>query len=189
MEVARQVTNSAEPHDAVVRILRYLGEDPERDGLVDTPARVLKALVEMTAGYWLDPSEILARTFDQPHDQMVLVRGVAFTSLCEHHLLPFVGTATVAYMPSDRIVGLSKLARLVECYAQRLQVQERMTQQICDAMAKHLQPGGCGVIVRARHQCMACRGIRKDAEMVTSALFGSLRDDARARAEFLTLAW
>ena len=173
MEVARQVTNSAEPHDAVVRILRYLGEDPERDGLVDTPARVLKALVEMTAGYWLDPSEILARTFDQPHDQMVLVRGVAFTSLCEHHLLPF----------------LSKLARLVECYAQRLQVQERMTQQICDAMAKHLQPGGCGVIVRARHQCMACRGIRKDAEMVTSALFGSLRDDARARAEFLTLAW
>jgi GTP cyclohydrolase IA len=175
---------------AVVELLRHLGEDPDRAGLRDTPRRVVAALVEMTAGYAEDPRDYLAVTFDGERcDEMVVLRQVAFTSVCEHHLLPFTGTASVAYVPTGRIVGLSKLARTVEVYARRLQVQERLTVQIADAVETYLEPDGVGVLLRARHHCMGCRGVHKpEAEMVTSALRGSLKDDPRTRAEFLALA-
>jgi GTP cyclohydrolase I len=186
-----RMTNEAlGPADAVVRLLEFVGEDPAREGLRNTPARVVRALSEMTRGYSLDPAVALGTTFvDDRCDEMVVCRGIDFTSLCEHHLLPFSGDAVVGYVPGDRLVGLSKLARLVEVYAQRLQVQERLTVQIADALTEHLAPRGVGVVVRARHSCMACRGVRKQhAEMVTSALSGFMRDDAAARAEFLALA-
>lgn len=181
----------AGPAEAVVWLLKHMGEDPTRPGLVDTPGRVLRALSEMTAGYRDDPSAILARVFPDTYDEMVLVRGVTFTSLCEHHLLAFTGTATVGYIPTpgNGVVGLSKLARLVECYARRLQVQERLTMEIADAIDLHLQPQGVGVVVAARHLCMGCRGVKQpEAVMVTSALRGALRDEPAARGEFLALA-
>lgn len=175
--------------DAVRTLLTHIGEDPEREGLVDTPDRVLRAWAEMTAGYAMNPAAILSRTFDVPCDEMVVVRGIRFTSTCEHHLLPFLGEATVAYLPTERVVGLSKIARLVECFARRLQVQERMTDQIATAMERHLYPRGVGVIVRAHHLCMGCRGVRQpNAEMVTSSTLGAFRTNPAARAEFLDLA-
>lgn len=176
------------PTDAVRRLLEFIGEDPNREGLADTPARVTRALAEMTSGYRQDPATVLATTFDVECDEMVVVRGIPFTSLCEHHLLPFVGTVDVGYVPEGRVVGLSKLARLVEVYARRLQVQERMTIQIADAIEQHLAPKGVAVVVRARHSCMAARGVGKEAEMVTSRVRGALRDSAAARAEFMALA-
>lgn len=183
------VDESSGPGDAVVRLLEFMGEDPTRDGLRDTPGRVLRAFTEMTAGMNEDPSVLLAKTFEDTCDEMVVVRGIEFVSTCEHHLMPFTGTATVAYVPAGRVVGLSKLARLVECYARRLQVQERMTNQIVQAMDEHLQPLGAAAIVTARHSCMGCRGVRKPgAEMVTSALSGVMRTKPEARAELLALA-
>lgn len=177
------------PADAVVRILQHVGEDPEREGLRDTPGRVLRAFTEMTAGYGEDPAAILSTVFDEQHDQMVVLSGIEFTALCEHHLLPFVGTATVGYVPNGKVVGLSKLARLVECFARRLQVQERMTNQVAQAVMEHLQPLGVGVIIEAHHSCMGCRGVRKpSAVMKTSALAGIMRWDSTARGEFLRLA-
>lgn len=177
------------PTDAVVRLLEFIGEDPTRDGLRDTPRRVTAALAEMTAGYAMDAAAILSVSFDVPCDEMVVIRAVPFTSLCEHHVLPFAGTAALAYIPrAGRVVGLSKLARLVEAYARRLQVQERMTTQIADAMETHLAPQGVGVILRAVHSCMACRGVGKSAEMVTSALRGILLHSPQSRTEFMTLA-
>jgi GTP cyclohydrolase I len=176
------------PDDAVVRLLQFIGENPTRDGLRDTPKRVLKAWRDMTVGYLQDPAIILNRSFEQPHDELVVLRGTRFTSVCEHHLLPFSGTAAVGYIPTDRVVGISKLARLVECFARRLQIQERMTQQIADAIMAHLKPLGVGVIIRATHSCMSCRGVMQpESEMVTSMTGGLLRDDSRARAEFLSL--
>lgn len=178
------------PLDAVRSLLEYVGEDPDREGLVDTPGRVLRALAELTQGHLQDPSVILERTFPDHYDEMVVLRGVTFTSLCEHHLLPFVGTARVGYIPAPGrgVVGLSKLARLVQCFAQRLQVQERMTMQIADALEEHLHPLGVGVLVEAHHSCMGCRGVRQPgAVMVTSALRGALRDEPETRAEFLSL--
>lgn len=180
---------STGPEDAVVRLLNYVGEDPDRDGLIDTPGRVVRAFKEMTAGYHDDPAVILERTFDERHDQMVVLDGLDFTSLCEHHLLPFVGTAVVGYVPRERVVGISKLARLVECFARRLQVQERMTDQIADALMTHLRPEGAGVVIRAHHSCMGCRGVRKpNATMTTSSLHGIMRHGDAARAEFLAFA-
>lgn len=175
------------PTDAVTRLLQWVGEDPTRDGLRDTPTRVVKALRDLCGGYHLDPADILDRCFDVAHDEMIVVRRIPFNSLCEHHLLPFQGHATVAYVPGDRIVGLSKLARLVDCYARRLQVQERLTDQIADAVERHLDPVAVGVIVTAHHTCMSHRGIQKHAEMVTSALRRGMRDDPAARNELLTL--
>lgn len=174
---------------AVEALLVTIGEDPEREGLQDTPARVVKALLEMTAGYNQEPVEILATTFGADgYDEMVVLRGIRFTSLCEHHLLPFSGVAHVGYVPKDRVVGLSKLARLVECYGKRLQLQERMTRQIAEALIEHLEPLGAGVVVSAQHSCMGCRGVRQpDAAMVTSAMLGVLRTDAAARTEFMAL--
>lgn len=172
-------------------LLRYIGEDPERPGLIDTPSRVVRALAEMTYGMTQDPATVLARVFPDTYDEMVVVRGVEFTSMCEHHMLTFTGTVTVAYVPKvgNGVVGLSKLARLVDVYARRLQVQERLTMQIADAIQDHLDPSGVGVVVAAKHSCMGCRGVRKPgADMVTSALLGTLRSNAAQRAEFLALA-
>ena len=177
------------PTDAVVRILQHIGEDPSRDGLLDTPKRVIKAMTELTSGYKLDPADVLSTTFDVSHDEMIVVRAVPFSSLCEHHMLPFHGHATVAYIPAagGRIVGLSKLARLVDMYARRLQVQERMTDQIAEAVDKYLSPVGVGVIVTASHTCMSMRGIQRSGEMVTAKMIGAMRDKAEARAELMVL--
>lgn len=175
--------------DVIRELLRIVGEDPEREGLKDTPRRVLAAWREMTAGYGEDPAEILSTRFARDgYDEMVLLRGVHFTSACEHHMLPFTGEAAVAYLPKETVVGLSKMARLVQCYARRLQIQERMTVQIAQALETHLQPMGVGVVVRAKHQCMACRGVRSEqAEMVTSCVLGTMRESQAARQEFLNL--
>ena len=178
------------PEDAVVRLLEGIGENPKREGLRDTPKRVVKALREMTEGYHQDPKEILSRVFqEEQSDEIVILRNIPFVSLCEHHVLPYTGSADVGYIPSGgKIVGLSKLARLVHCFAKRLQVQERMTRQIATAIQDNLQTKGVGVIVRASHSCMSCRGVRvSDSEMVTSVMLGVLREDPKARAEFLAL--
>lgn len=172
---------------AVAILLRLIGEDPTREGLRDTPERVARTLTEMTCGYWEDPADILATTFEVACDELIVVRDLDFVSLCEHHLLPFTGTATIAYLPNERIVGLSKLARLVHLYARRLQIQERLTTQIGEALMTHVAPLGVGVIVQARHTCMTARGIRTDGEMVTSSLLGVLRTNEALRAEFLAL--
>jgi len=177
-----------EAKNAVRTILLYLGEDPDREGLKDTPKRVIKAWDEMTEGYGLEPETILATAF-QPdgYDEMVLCRDIEFYSTCEHHMLPFSGVAHVAYVPSRRVVGLSKMARLVDCFARRLQIQERLTRQIADTMQAVLKPKGVGVVVQARHLCMACRGVMKQrSTMVTSALLGVMRKP-EARNEFLSL--
>lgn len=176
------------PTDAVVRLLEYIGEDPSRDGLRDTPERVVKALQEMTVGYKADVAAILKTSFDVPYDEMVVLRNLPYASMCEHHMLPFTGFVTIGYVPRDRVVGISKLARLVDAYAQRLQVQERFTKQLTDAMVEHMQPLGCGAVVSGNHSCMCNRGVRKSGDMVTSSLVGVFRTDATARAEFLALA-
>lgn len=174
---------------AVRTLIMWIGENPDRDGLRGTPARVLKALREMTAGLKEDPAEILKTQFDLQHDEMVILRAVPFTSLCEHHLLPFIGAASIAYVPgAGKVVGLSKLARLVQAVARRPQIQERMTGEIADAICTHLAPVGAGCVVEAEHSCLACRGARlPGARFITSALRGALKDDPRARAEFMSL--
>ncbi len=178
--------------DAVRRLIQLMGQDPDREGLRDTPSRVCRALVEMTAGYHESAEEVLARVFESPrYDELVVVKGVRFTSMCEHHLLPFTGEATVGYLPSasGKVVGLSKLARLVQVYARRLQLQEQMTREISDAIMRHLGAKAAGVVVKAKHSCMGCRGAKQpDAEMVTSSMQGDLRTNAALRAEFLALA-
>lgn len=175
--------------DAVVRLLQAIGENPAREGLRDTPRRVVKAMREMTAGSGECAATILQTTFSARCDQIVAVKGIEFTSMCEHHLLPFIGSATVAYLPTDRVVGLSKLARLVDAHARRLQLQEQMTHDIAFDLMEHLKPLGAGCIVKARHLCMGCRGVKKPgAEMITSATLGVFRDDPAVRSEFLELA-
>ena len=180
---------NAEPTFAVEALLRYLGEDPDREGLRETPHRVVKALRELTAGYRLDPVSILGTHFEEESDGLVVVKDIPFDSLCEHHILPFHGTVSIGYVPAGRVVGLSKLPRVVECFARRLQVQERMTRQNADAIMDHptLKPEGVAVVVRGRHSCMAMRGVQKAGEMVTSEMRGLLWE-AEARAEFLRLA-
>lgn len=179
----------AGPTDAVVRILQHIGEDPTREGLLDTPKRVLKAFTEMTSGYQLNPADVLSTTFDVgPADELVVVREIPFHSLCEHHLLPFSGTATVAYLPAgSRVVGLSKLARLVDLFARRLQVQERLTTQVAQALMDHAGARGAACIVTGTHHCMCARGVRVEGRMVTSSLLGVLRENPEARAELMAL--
>ena len=173
--------------EAVGTVLRYIGEDPGRDGLVDTPGRVVRAWREMTAGYREDPAEILGRTFEEECDEMVILSGVSFYSTCEHHLLPFYGTGSIGYLPG-KVVGISKLARLVNCFARRLQIQERLTREIADAIETHLEARGVAVVIRAHHLCMGCRGVKQPGtDMITSAMRGVLRNDAVARSEFLRL--
>ncbi len=173
--------------EAVSTILRFVGEDPSRNGLIDTPERVVRAWREITAGYREDPSEILGTTFEEECDEMVMLTGVSFYSTCEHHLLPFYGTASVGYLPG-KIVGISKLARVVNCFARRLQIQERLTREIADAIETHLDAQGVAVVIRAHHLCMGCRGVKQPGtDMITSAMRGVLRTDAVARSEFLRL--
>ena len=171
---------------AVAALLRALGEDTERDGLLDTPRRVAASYAEL-----LSPPEFTLTTFpnDEHYDELVLARDIPISSLCEHHMLPFIGVAHVAYLPGDRIVGLSKLARVVEHFARGLQVQERLTRQIAETIQRLVAPHGVGVIIEARHLCMQMRGVqRRQSSTVTSCLLGAFRDDARTRAEFLALA-
>jgi GTP cyclohydrolase I len=172
----------------VRELLAAIGEDPEREGLLETPRRVADMYVELFEGIEADPGEHLRVTFEAGHDEMVMVRDIPFTSLCEHHLVPFVGLAHVAYLPGPegRITGLSKLARLVEGYARRLQVQERMTTEIVEAMERELSPRGSIVVIEAEHFCMSMRGVKKaGATTVTSAVRGTFRTDAASRAEAL----
>ena len=184
-----QDDTTQEIEDTVRRQLEFLGEDPRREGLRETPRRVIAALQELTGGMRQDPSAFLAVQFTEPCDDMVLVRDIPYASLCEHHLLPFHGTATVGYIPrNNRIVGLSKIPRLVRCLARRLQTQERLTHQIAQALLKALGAEAVGVILTGLHTCMTLRGVRSQGLMTTSAMLGAFRDDPRARSEFLALA-
>ena len=174
---------------AVREILAAIGEDPERDGLRETPARVARAYAEVFSGLGQDPADVLGKTFDVDHDEMILVRGIELHSVCEHHLVPFHGAAHVAYIPSTdgRVVGLSKLARLVDVFARRPQVQERLTTQVADALVEHIDAAGVLVVIEAEHLCMSMRGIRRPgARTITSAVRGQLRDPA-TRAEAMSL--
>lgn len=181
---------------AVGDLLRFIGENPQRDGLRATPARVARAWQELTRGYAQDPAQILSTTFSQddagatPYGGMIVLRGIEFVSMCEHHCLPFAGQAHVVYIPGldGRIVGISKLARLVDCFARRLQVQERLTAQVADAVEEHLQARGTMIVVEASHSCMRMRGVGKqNSEMVTSEVRGLFKDDFAAREEALRL--
>ena len=173
---------------ALQDLFRVLGEDTKRDGLQETPFRFIKALAEHTVGYREDPAKHLEKTFDVDHQDLVLVKDIPFNSLCEHHLAPFVGKVHIAYIPTDKITGLSKFGRVVEGYAKRLQVQERLTQQIADAIETVLKPQAVAVIVEAEHTCMSGRGIKKHgASTVTSTMRGLFKENASARAELLQL--
>lgn len=176
-----------EVEDAVRKLVMWAGDDPDREGLVDTPRRVVKAYEEFFSGYQVDPTDYLERTFEETdgYDEMIVLRDIAFVSHCEHHILPVIGKAHVAYLPNRRVVGISKLARVVEAYARRLQIQERMTAQIANAIETALQPRGIAVVVEAEHQCMTTRGVMKPGvSMVTSRMLGAFRDDAKTRLEF-----
>lgn len=175
---------------AVREVLLAIGEDPDREGLRETPARVARMYAEVFAGLHADPAEVLVKSFTEKYDEVVLVRDIEFASFCEHHLLPFTGKAHVAYLPKGKIVGLSKLARAVELMARRPQVQERMTEQLADLLMAELTPRGVGVILEATHSCMTIRGIRKPGSVcTTSAMRGSFRDNALTRNEILTLIY
>jgi GTP cyclohydrolase I len=175
---------------AVREILLAVGEDPDREGLRETPARVARMYAELFAGLGKDPREFLKKTFTQKYDEMVLVKDIHFDSVCEHHLLPFIGKAHVAYLPKGKIVGLSKLARVVEVLARRPQVQERMTEEIADLLMRELDARGVGVILEATHTCMTIRGIRKAHSIcTTSAMRGTLRANESTRAELMALVY
>jgi GTP cyclohydrolase I len=178
----------------VAEMLRQLGEDPERQGLQKTPQRVASAMRWLTRGYLLDPEKLVRDAmFEEDHEEMVLVRDIDLYSMCEHHMLPFFGKAHVAYIPKGRIVGISKLARLVDVFARRLQVQERLTDQVADALMNTLAPHGVGVVIEASHLCMMMRGVEKQhSKTITSAVRGNFRTDPKTRDEFLRLvqsAW
>lgn len=180
--------SQAQAEDAIRLLLRWAGDNPGREGLLDTPKRVAKAYREWFGGYAMKPEEYLKRTFEEVegYDEMVILRDIEFESHCEHHMAPIIGVAHVGYIPNGRVVGISKLARVVEAYAKRLQVQEKMTAQIARCIQDVLKPKGVGVVVVAKHECMTTRGVHKTGvSMVTSKLLGSFRDDARTRAEFL----
>ena len=173
----------------VREIIKLVGEDPEREGLRKTPERYAKALKFLTSGYHQSVDHVLnGATFSVEYDEMVVVKDIEFFSLCEHHLLPFFGKAHVAYLPSDKVIGLSKIARLVNMFARRLQIQERMTSQIADAIKQKIAPQGVGVIIEARHLCMQMRGVEKQhGQAVTSAMLGAFRENKQTRDEFLSL--
>ncbi len=175
---------------AVRTLIRWAGDDYTREGLVDTPARVVRAYEEFFSGYEMDPEDILERTFDEVsgYDEMVVLTGIRFESHCEHHMVPIIGKAHIAYLPNCRVVGISKLARVVEAYAKRLQIQEKMTAQIADAIDSALKPQGVAVVLEATHQCMTTRGVQKPGvAMVTSRMTGAFREDSRTRREFLSI--
>lgn len=179
-----------EAENAVRVLLRWAGDNPEREGLHDTPARVVRAYEEHFSGYKADPAEVLKRTFEETdgYDEIVLLRDIHFTSHCEHHLEPIIGKAHVGYLPKRRVVGISKLARVVELYARRLQIQEKMTAQIANTIDEVLQPRGVAVVIEAAHQCMTTRGINKTGvTMVTSRMLGVFRDQPETRHEFMSM--
>jgi len=182
--------STAEAEQAVRVLLEWLGEDPERKGLRNTPARVLKSFGDWFAGYHQDPAAILGSSFPdaEGYKEMVVLTDIDFESHCEHHMAPFIGKAHVAYMPDKRVVGISKLVRVVNAFSKRLQVQEKLTQQIAECIDEVLKPKGVAVVMEARHQCMTTRGVyKKDIKMVSNVMLGSFQDDDRARAEFLSM--
>jgi len=182
---------SADEAKAAVRtLLRWAGDDPEREGLRETPERVVRAYREWFSGYWIEPTDFLSKTFEEVdgYDEMVVLRNVRFESHCEHHLAPIIGEAHIAYLPDRRVVGISKLARLVDVFAKRLQIQEKMTAQIANALNDVLQPKGVAVVIEATHECMTTRGVHKSGVvMVTSQMIGAFRNDASTRREFLAM--
>jgi GTP cyclohydrolase I len=184
----RPAVTRAQAEDAVRVLLRWAGEDPAREGLIDTPARVVEAYREWFGGYASDPAEYLRRTFEEVagYDEMIVLRDIEFESHCEHHMAPIIGRAHVGYLPTNKVVGISKLARVVEAYAKRFQVQEKLTAQIAHCIEDVLKPRGVGVVIDAAHQCMTTRGVHKTGvSMITSQMLGVFREDARTRAEFL----
>ena len=182
---------SRQQAEAAVRtLLQWAGDDPTREGLLDTPKRVVKAYEDWFGGYTLDADAYMARTFEEVggYDEMVVLRDIEYESHCEHHMAPIIGKVHVGYLPAGKVVGISKLARVVEAYAKRFQVQEKMTAQIADCIQRALQPRGVGVVVVGAHECMTTRGVHKrGVSMVTSKMLGSFREDARTRSEFLKL--
>jgi GTP cyclohydrolase IA len=180
----------AEAEAAVRTLLRWAGDDPEREGLVGTPDRVVRSYEEFFAGYEIDPVDLLQRTFEETdgYDEMVLLRDIRLESYCEHHMVPIIGKAHIAYLPRNRVVGISKLARVVDAYAKRLQIQEKMTSQIANTLNEVLDPLGVAVLIEAQHQCMTTRGVHKSGvSMVTSRMLGVFRTDPLMRREFLTM--
>jgi len=181
----------AEVEAAIRTLIEWTGDDPDRDGLAETPSRVARAFEEFFAGYGQDPVEMLQKTFEEieGYDEMIALRGIRFESHCEHHMAPIIGQAWVAYVPNGRVVGISKLARVVEVYAKRLQIQEKMTAQIANTINDVLKPQGVGVIIKASHHCMTTRGVNKpDSDLVTSRMLGCFRDNPLTRQEFLSMA-
>ena len=184
--VSRPTRKEAE--DAVRTLIRWAGDDPDREGLLGTPDRVARAYEEFFSGYWQDPEAILRTTFEETegYDEMVVLRDIDYESHCEHHMVPIIGRAHVAYLPNNRVVGISKLARIVEAYAKRLQIQEKMTSQIANTINDVLTPKGVAVVVEGNHECISTRGIhRPNVMMVTSTMLGAFRDNASTRREFL----
>jgi GTP cyclohydrolase I len=192
-DLVREPAKVAVPDDvqeAVRTLIRWAGDDPGREGLLDTPKRVARAWKEYARGYEEDPARHLHRTFEEVggYDEIVLLKGIPFQSHCEHHLAPIIGKASIAYLPADRVVGISKLARVLHGYARRLQVQERLTAQVADAICEHLKPQGVAVVIEATHACMTARGVSTpDVMMTTSRMMGVFRDDERSRREVLAL--
>src|SRR3954469_16272604 len=182
---------SREEAEAAVRtLIRWAGDNPDREGLLDTPKRVVTAYEEWFSGYGVDPVEMLQRTFEETegYDEIVLLRDIRFESFCEHHLAPIIGKAHVAYLPSTRVIGISKLARLIEIFAKRMQIQEKLTAQIANTLDEVLQPKGVAVVIEAQHQCMTTRGVHKPGvSMVTSRLLGAFRSNTDTRREFLSM--
>ncbi|WP_299396952.1 GTP cyclohydrolase I FolE [Pelagibius sp.] len=187
-EAAARKPDRAEAEEAVRTLLRWAGDDPDREGLLGTPERVVRAYEGFFGGYLVDPVDMLQRTFEETdgYDEMVLLRDIRFESHCEHHMVPIIGVAHVGYFPRNRVVGISKLARVVEVYAKRLQIQEKMTAQIANTIDAVLQPHGVAVVIEATHQCMTTRGVHKPGtSMVTSRMLGAFRNDPKTRQEFL----
>jgi len=184
----RQRPSQAEAESAVRTLIKWAGDDPDREGLVGTPERVVRAYKEFFAGYNKDPVALLAKTFEERtvYDEMIVLRDIRLESHCEHHIVPILGKVHIGYLPAGRVVGISKLARLVEVFAKRMQIQETLTSQIADTIQDVLKPSGVGVVIEAAHQCMTTRGIRKPGvSMVTSRMLGSFRDDLTTRREFI----
>jgi GTP cyclohydrolase IA len=192
-KVARSSTrpSRAEAEEAVRTLLLWAGDDPDREGLLGTPDRVVRSYEEFFAGYGIDPVELLQRTFEETdgYDEMVVLRDIRFESYCEHHLAPIIGKAHIAYLPKNRVIGISKMARLLEAYAKRMQIQEKMTAQIANTIDEVLKPQGVGVIIKATHHCMTTRGVHKPGtDLVTSRMLGCFRDNALTRQELLGMA-
>jgi GTP cyclohydrolase I len=176
------------PKDAVIRLLQFIGEDPKREGLQDTPKRVIKSYGELFGGYKLDPADAMTTFEDGACDEMVILKAVEFVSFCEHHMLPFIGQAHIAYVPNGKVIGVSKLARVLDIFARRLQIQERISKQVTAALMEHLQPKGAACVIESRHLCMVCRGVQKQhSVMVTSSLEGVFKTDPATRAEFMSM--